>query len=534
MLVVGDSGLSLDPNVVEISRGAGENRDRLLDIGAAWSKLVIPERPVEAFKSNLASLSLALSEVKRDSAFRKEMAPAKDRYYLEIDRRRPDATYESQILLNLAKEKAAPSQPIKGNEHVSNPPGRVNAECVFENESISKIRLEVYSGSACQDFYADLELRDQALAAGRIFANKLKEVEKDFEVSSQIRHPIELGSYIFRGQDGPAAAAAFLARNIQNVIMKSETQNELDLPSIVEMVPIRRVRSVTPGQVYDIDADLISYRLQMTGYGEIELSARLNPAQMFRDPNTWFSSSTAAQELASILLVTGIAHVLPQLANHAVEATTKLNFGNGYASLSRMICGMISGSREEDRDKLLKLDGLFDKMLGDELCRFRKMSSSIATHLVLDLLSGLVGNNNIDPSLADFSGRSLTKSPIVNSCNLAEEYFVFSVKSGAYWLDRYFLYKKEGEKTALTRVPIVVDKVLIPKGTLCFVSKRDGVIELVKPLRLTLFNLPLDGEGAEVFRLHLGEIYSAGLTDTDVRAVYQILDDDSCGSPRGS
>ena len=99
---------------------------------------------------------------------------------------------------------------------------------------------------------------------------------------------------------------------------------------------------------------------------------------------------------------------------------------------------------------------------------------------------------------------------------------------------RHFLYKQEGEETALTRIPIVVNNVLIPKGTLCFVSKRDDVIELVKPIRLTLFNLPLDGEGAEVFRYHLGKIYSAGLTDTDVRAVYRILDDDSCGSPRGS
>jgi hypothetical protein len=533
MLVYSDSGISLEHNVAEVPSEAGKNREQLLSIGEGWYKLAAPARPAKAWNSNVASLLSTLSSVGRDSLFRRVNASQEVGYTLDIDKRSPVATYEFQILLNLAAEQAASRKPIGVDDHVSNLSGGINVTCLAEKDGHRTIDLGVYPGPACKEFYAELERRDQALVAGRIFASKLSEVANEFERYLKNRDPVELGSCVFRGEDGPAAVAAFLARNIQNVIRKSPTQEEVDLRSVVELIPIRQVTELTSENGYDIDADFVSYRLQMTSNREIKLSALLHPEQMFRDTNTWFSSSTAAQELTSILLASGVAHALPNLAMHAVEVNTDLQSGNGYASLSRIICTMISDSRHEDLEKLCGLNNLFDESLGDELCRFRKMSSSIATHLVLDLLSDLLGNNYIDPSLATFSARSRRGVPTFNSCNHAERYFVSSLKSGAYSLDQYFLYKQEGEDTALARVPIVVDNVLIPKGTLCFVSKRDGVIELVKPIRLTLFNLPLDGEGAEVFRYHLGKIYSAGLTDTDVRAVYRILEDDSCGSPRG-
>lgn len=75
-----------------------------------------------------------------------------------------------------------------------------------------------------------------------------------------------------------------------------------------------------------------------------------------------------------------------------------------------------------------------------------------------------------------------------------------------------------------TRVPIAIEGTVIPKGTLCQVKKDGDTIEWVKPLRLTLFNLPLDGEGAEVFQHHLYKLNRFGQSDDDVRAVYRALD----------
>jgi hypothetical protein len=110
----------------------------------------------------------------------------------------------------------------------------------------------------------------------------------------------------------------------------------------------------------------------------------------------------------------------------------------------------------------------------------------------------------------------------------AEGYFVQAVEAGCYSVDSYFLHKTSGEETSLTRVPILVDGAVIPQGTLCYVKKSGDTIEWVKPVRLTLFNLPLDGEGSEVFRHHLDKMGDArGDNDAAVHAVYRLLHEKS-------
>ncbi len=114
----------------------------------------------------------------------------------------------------------------------------------------------------------------------------------------------------------------------------------------------------------------------------------------------------------------------------------------------------------------------------------------------------------------------------VNSCADAEGYFVMAVRSGHYTSDSHFLYKGSGQATALTRVPIVIEGTYIPKGTLCYVKKDGDAIEWAQPIRLTLFNFPLDGEGSEIFRHHLDKMGSqVGPNEDDVRAVYKVLDE---------
>jgi hypothetical protein len=205
-----------------------------------------------------------------------------------------------------------------------------------------------------------LEERDQALAAGRVFAQALRNVGNGIKSLLNNNELVDLGRYVFQGPDGPAGAAAFLARNIPNVIWPASTQPEVNLASIIASVPSRRVTELTSGMLYEIKADFLSYRLQITEDGQLALSAHLHPDQLVRDSSLWFSSSTAAKEITSILLATGVAHVLPKLVEHAAEKDTNLHFGNGYASLSRMICGMIFHSREPDLRKLRELDKLFD------------------------------------------------------------------------------------------------------------------------------------------------------------------------------
>jgi hypothetical protein len=152
------------------------------------------------------------------------------------------------------------------------------------------------------------------------------------------------------------------------------------------------------------------------------------------------------------------------------------------------------------------------------------MSSSTATHIVIDLLVGALGNSNPDPSLPVFNGPKEEELIDVHSCDDAEGYFVSAVHNKRYTVDPYFLHKSSGEPTALTRVPIVIKGTLIPKGTLCVVHKEGDTIKWVQPIRLTLFNLPLDGEGADVFQHHLNKLYGFGSNDNDVRAVYRELD----------
>lgn len=507
---------------------SNRNLDALLSISDQYTNLVVPKRAVTALQENIQHLIATLPEVGGHSIFQKLMAEPQSLTMVgEIKYHSPADRYEEELLFDLLYESSAAQTTTVQNalilDNSSFCIAAVRDPIIAET---TEIYLRVEDSDKYLSFLEKLEERDQALQAGRLFANTLRCINDNGELDPKGHDYVELGNYTFQGAAGPAAAAAFLARNIPQSTNELPLQSGNDLKSIVSFLPSRRVTELPCGSGYEIYADLLSYRLLMSSQGDIQLSARLHPRQLARDAKLWFSSSAVAQELTSILVVTGVASALPKLAMHANEIQTEVRWGNGYASLSRMLCGMISGSCERSQDKqaLAKLDDLFQGKLAGHLIKFRHMSSSTATQLVLDLLIGALGKGSPDQSLPVFNGPTDENSQTVNSCDDAEGYFVSSVQYRNYSTDAHFLYKKTGEPTALTRVPVVINGTIIPKGTLCLVHKDADTIHWAKPIRLTLFNLPFDGEGAEVFQHHLYKLNGFGQSDDDVRAVYRALD----------
>ena len=320
----------------------------------------------------------------------------------------------------------------------------------------------------------------------------------------------------------------FFSQNIPDVARQVTPEGENILATIAGRVVKRRVTEIIPTNCYEIRGDFISYRLSCASDGAIVVAASIIPNQLARDSGYWFASSEAAKEISSILFATGIGRIIPGLVEHAAEADTSLRFGNGYASLSRMICVMISEARHEDRTYLRQLDELFNGTLTSTLLHFRDMSRLESTRLIIDLLVGAIGSTAALSAHPSFVSPDRDDRLNVNSCDDAEGYFVQAVETGCYSVDSYFPHKTSGEKTSLTRVPILVDGAVIPQGTLCYVKKSGDTIGWVKPVRLTLFNLPLDGEGSEVFRHHLDKMGEArGDNDAAVHAVYRLLHEKS-------
>lgn len=514
---------------VTIPRNAACDTTALMSISDQWSGLVTPGRPSSAVRKNVESLVSTLSSVGRHSLHQLDRSPPTELSIVRhVVNRCPVNTYEAGLLFSVVEEVTGREATL---EQFAN--GFLIRSSFFQiglyqeepSDDHHCLMLAVSDQAYYQTVLDKFEERDQALAAGRVFAQAIRNVVDSIEDLAQSNTPVDLGRYVFQGPPGPAAAAALLARNIPNTILPATIPPEGSLATIIASLPSRRVTEITPGMLYEITADFVSFRLQLTEQGEIALSAHLHPEQLVRDSSLWFSSSTVAKEITSILFATGVVHTLPKLVEHAAEKHTNLRWGNGYASLSRMICGMICHSRELDLTKLQELNTLYDGTLGHHLVQFRNMSSSTATHLVLDLLVGALEPRTPDAALPAFRGPRVEEDPHVNSCEDAEGYFVSSIRFGNYTCDSHFLYKGSGENTALNRVPIVIEGTYIPKGTLCYVQKNGDAIEWVQPVRLTLFNLPLDGEGPEVFRHHLDKMGdNVGPNDDAVRAVYRALD----------
>jgi hypothetical protein len=571
MKYVAKDGASMPAvDAVIIPINANRNTEALYSISDQWTGLVAPDREETALRRNAEHLTETLSRLGSNSIFLNLYAQPEGLTKVgSIDARSPTGTYEGMVLFGALNDGIL--KKLDDGFMISNDFCCIAAIADSLDPYSTEIHLRVEDSNKYLEFLGQLEERHQALQAGRLFANELGVFIATFKIGVGPAGPVELGSYTFKGVDQAAAAKAFLARNIPQLTSQSrmacevhETAKEVcefidslilsadggsaqrfsidrlkplnsfqelkaiedGLHSVVAFLPSRRVSQLSTGNGYEINADFLSFCLKINAEGNIEISARLHP-RLTRDPKLWFSSSTSAKELTSVFLATGVAQAVPHLVEHASEIATDLRWGNGYASLSRMICGLLSGSRESDRNKLVELDGLFEGKLADHLLLFREMSSSTATHLVIDLLVGALGNGNPDPSLPVFRGPQEGEHIDVNSCDDAEGYFVSAVHSKKYTVDRYFLHKSRtsGEPTSLTRVPIVINGTLIPRGTLCVVRREQDIIKWVQPIRLTLFNLPLDGEGADVFQHHLHKLYGFGSNEDDVLAVYRELDE---------
>ena len=513
-----------------IPRDSSWDRAALLSIGDQWCHLAEPNRALNALRENLSELNSRLSNVCEYSLLRAARnAGAGSCTIGYIERTSPVGVYEASLMLSVAQAMPGPAAQVKqeGNDYI--------IQCRFGQIALRSVRsstgypcralnVQISDFEAYRTFLTLVEQHNEVVAAGKQFAGALQVAAATISDLAQKETAVDLGAYTFRGPDADAAVDAFFASNIADVNREVNANEENALARIAGRVVSRRVKLLEQG-VYEIRGDFISYRLSQDSDGAFTLAASVIPKQLSRSLDGWFSSSQAAKEITSILFATGVGVVVPGLVEHGAEIKTSLRFGNGYASLSRMICGMISEARYEDKVNLKKLDRLFRGNLTSTLLHFRDMSRLESTRLVIDLLVGAIGNTAVRSDLPRFTSPSRPDVQVANSCDEAEGYFVQAVSSGAYRIDSHFLHKLSGEPTALTRSPIVVNGALIPKGTLCHVTSSGGVIDGVRPIRLTLFNLPFDSEGAEVFRHHLDHMgVSRGHNDAAVHAVYDLLD----------
>jgi hypothetical protein len=76
---------------------------------------------------------------------------------------------------------------------------------------------------------------------------------------------------------------------------------------------------------------------------------------------------------------------------------------------------------------------------------------------------------------------------------------------------------------ALSTAPISVDGIAYPAGTLCDVKVGQAGEMMARPVRLTMFSLPLE-EGREVYRYHYDKAGShVGDNDQNLSAVYEAI-----------
>lgn len=339
---------------------------------------------------------------------------------------------------------------------------------------------------------------DLSRSAGGLLADALDGILADSRLASA-----SLERELFVGQvtlSGPRALRSLCALMSRALPFENFCQYHPDPASIEEAVSsfqAMRCEPLGPDGGFRVSSGGIIVIVR-GNKEQCSLSLLVDPPEILQEPSgSSFSRSATATEIAAVMLVTGLADCIPEFKGHLCETSLLKKWGNGYAQLSRTLCEMAVGRGTGSLRTLRELDGLYGGTLADTLRSFQPLCSAAATRHILELLSSVLAPHSHEPLPAFKSDPNRT----VYSCTDAEGYFLQSVVSGAYTLDDEFLHKHEGERTAITRIPISVHGVRLPTGTLCAVRVKDGE-RIVTPARLTAFSLPV-GELWDVFEFHL-------------------------------
>jgi hypothetical protein len=295
-----------------------------------------------------------------------------------------------------------------------------------------------------------------------------------------------------------------------------------NLESVVDHLPNRQIRS--NGESVEVASYTHVLKVTQNAIGGCSVEMLLDRTGIVRDADKWFASSDVAREIGAAFDTLGVLAVAPRLGKLLSEVDVDTGFGNGFASLSRRLMNALF---KHGQDALPELRALTTGVsFREKLSALYDDAAHPATKQILALVEALScredRSRSVAPTLPCFKSFPIDEG--VRSCADAEGYFVMAVQRGNFTQDAFFLYKGDGQATALSKCEIAVDGYVFPAGTLCSVKRdSDGAIMGVRPLRLTMFSLPYE-EAIEVFRPHYDRMqHQVGDNDVHLRRSYATL-----------
>jgi hypothetical protein len=360
------------------------------------------------------------------------------------------------------------------------------------------VEVSQFEPAGLRRLLAAAGLAELSRSAGGLLADALDGLLADSRLpSASLEHELFIGQVTLSGPRALKSLCALMSRALPFENFSQYHPNPASVEEAVSSFQAVRCESLGSDAGFRVSSCGIIVIVR-GDLGQCSLSLLVNPSEILEDlSGSSFSRSATAEEMASVLLVTGLADCIPEFKDHLCETSLLKKWGNGYAQLSRTLCEMAAGRGTGSLKMLHELDALHGGTLAETLRSFQQLCSSQAARHIIELLASMLTPHSRE-QLPSFSS---DPNKTVYSCADAEACFLQSVVSGAYVLDDEFLHKHEGERTAITRVPIIVNGVQFPRGTLCAVRVRDGE-RVVTPGRLTAFSLPVS-ELRDVFECHL-------------------------------
>ena len=380
------------------------------------------------------------------------------------------------------------------------------------------LELSGFEGRGLRKLLADAELAGTSQAASRLLAGTLESFLANAPDMTLLDvDEIQLGHVTLAGPRALLSASSLISRALPYSSFSLYCPKPQTVADVAACFRAMRCEAKESGMAHTVSFGGVSVTARLTG-DLVTLALAVRPREMMtshRRPG--FTATEAASELAAVLLVTGIADALPQMKAALSEAEVCRTKGNGYAQLSRLVCELGASRGAATLAELKKLNSFTDGTLPSTLRDFSRLCRSSAARELLSLLAGVLSPT---PTAAGQPSFRCNPMRTVYSCEEAEGFFLYAVASGDFSLDPEFLHKHAGERTALTRVPMLIGGTQFPPGTLCRVEQKDGE-RLVTPGRLTAFALPAP-EALEVFKDHvvkpaLGQCGDPGVAVNRVR-----------------
>lgn len=360
------------------------------------------------------------------------------------------------------------------------------------------LEVSQFEPSGLKRLLSTVASKESSRSAGRLLADALEGLLADSALPWQsLQGELFVGQVTLSGHRALKSLCSLMSRALPFQNFCEYHPNPASLEEVVSSFRAMRCEALVAEGGFRVSCGGVAVVVRGSRE-QCSLSLLINPEEMLQDqPASSFPRSTAAAELASVLLVTGLIDADPDFKEHLCETSLLKKWGNGYAQLSRAVCEIAAAKGASKLSALKRVDALYDGALALTLRGFRQVCGFQASRLVLELLASALERTREDrlPSFRADPHRT------VYSCTDAEAHFLQSVASGGFSIDDEFLYKHVGEKTAITRVPVNIEGMSFPAGTLCAVRVRDGE-RLVTPGRLTAFSLPV-AEAFSVFEFHL-------------------------------